>query len=174
MTKKRLGAALLLLGFLGGSSRAEDLVIGMSAAFKGPSKGLGIELYRGAPIFYSLGNFYFQAETIRQIPQEIYRNCEIASLSPSDFFKKVMGRMFEQDVFWEAIVPRMSFQDGRLLELTLYPVDLARQRPPTERGTPALARGARATEILQRQAELATTFGTEIQIAEGLGKVRLP
>src|SRR5260370_35206126 len=27
---------------------AEDIVIGMSAAFKGPSKGLGIELYRGA------------------------------------------------------------------------------------------------------------------------------
>jgi ABC-type branched-subunit amino acid transport system substrate-binding protein len=27
---------------------AEDIIIGMSAAFKGPSKGLGIELYRGA------------------------------------------------------------------------------------------------------------------------------
>jgi ABC-type branched-subunit amino acid transport system substrate-binding protein len=41
----------LSLGLLPGSARAEDLVIGMSAAFRGPSKGLGIELYRGATAY---------------------------------------------------------------------------------------------------------------------------
>ena len=30
------------------AARAEDIVLGMSAAFKGPSRGLGIELYRGS------------------------------------------------------------------------------------------------------------------------------
>src|SRR5438874_1802790 len=30
------------------NARGEDIVIGMSAAFSGPSKGLGIELYRGS------------------------------------------------------------------------------------------------------------------------------
>jgi branched-chain amino acid transport system substrate-binding protein len=30
------------------SARADDIVLGMSAAFTGPSKGLGIELYRGS------------------------------------------------------------------------------------------------------------------------------
>lgn len=30
------------------TARAEDIVLGMSAAFTGPSKGLGIELYRGS------------------------------------------------------------------------------------------------------------------------------
>jgi ABC-type branched-subunit amino acid transport system substrate-binding protein len=33
---------------LPGPGRADDLVIGMSAAFSGPSRGLGIELYRGS------------------------------------------------------------------------------------------------------------------------------
>jgi branched-chain amino acid transport system substrate-binding protein len=48
------GFAFVLLALLGaaalpGAARAEDdLVIGMSAAFTGPSRGLGIELYRGA------------------------------------------------------------------------------------------------------------------------------
>src|SRR5918999_2960069 len=37
-----------LLLFLPGRLFAEDIVVGMSAAFTGPSKGLGIELYRGA------------------------------------------------------------------------------------------------------------------------------
>src|SRR5712691_8558612 len=48
---------LLLLGLwlsllLPGASRAEDIVLGMSAAFKGPSRGLGIELYRGSMAYF--------------------------------------------------------------------------------------------------------------------------
>jgi ABC-type branched-subunit amino acid transport system substrate-binding protein len=45
-----LSFALVLACFLTGpaSGRAEDLVLGMSAAFTGPSRGLGIELYRGS------------------------------------------------------------------------------------------------------------------------------
>lgn len=31
---------------------AEDIVLGMSAAFRGPSKGLGIELYRGSAAYF--------------------------------------------------------------------------------------------------------------------------
>jgi ABC-type branched-subunit amino acid transport system substrate-binding protein len=42
---------LLLLLFLPGKLVAEDIVIGMSAAFSGPSKGLGIELYRGSTAY---------------------------------------------------------------------------------------------------------------------------
>lgn len=41
----------VLLLFLPGRLLAEDIVIGMSAAFSGPSKGLGIELYRGSTAY---------------------------------------------------------------------------------------------------------------------------
>ena len=34
------------------SARAEDIVLGMSAAFTGPSQGLGIELYRGSMAYF--------------------------------------------------------------------------------------------------------------------------
>jgi len=42
---------LILLLFLPERLLAEDIVIGMSAAFSGPSKGLGIELYRGSTAY---------------------------------------------------------------------------------------------------------------------------
>jgi ABC-type branched-subunit amino acid transport system substrate-binding protein len=35
-----------------GSAQADDIVLGMSAAFKGPSRGLGIELYRGSMAYF--------------------------------------------------------------------------------------------------------------------------
>jgi len=140
----------------------------------GPHVLRGIELYKGRPIFYSLGNFFFEAETIEQIPDEIYQNCGIVSLSPSNFFHKVMGRMFEQDVFWEGIVPRLSFDNGRFTEAVLYPVDLRRHDPPTQRGAPALARGAVAARILERQAALAREFGTQIEVTgKGIGRIQL-
>lgn len=41
-------AALLTLLLPAPARAADDIVVGMSAAFKGPSRGLGIEMYRGA------------------------------------------------------------------------------------------------------------------------------
>lgn len=145
-----------------------DLFIG-----HGPHVLRGVEIYRGKPIFYSLGNLLFQAETIRQIPAEIYRNCGISSLSPSDFFAKVMGRMFEEAVFWESIVPRVTFRAGICVGIDLYPVDLRWKLPPSRRGTPELATGETARSILERLAELSRPYGTRIEMREGVGSVVL-
>ena len=51
---------LLLLGGLAllrpSSGRAEEIVLGMSGAFSGPSRGLGIELYRGSMAYFEQVN----------------------------------------------------------------------------------------------------------------------
>src|ERR1022692_4688933 len=46
------GWGLLLSMFFPGALRADDIVLGMSAAFKGPSRGLSIELYRGSIAYF--------------------------------------------------------------------------------------------------------------------------
>ncbi|HUE90158.1 MAG TPA: CapA family protein [Vicinamibacterales bacterium] len=144
----------------------------------GPHVIRPLEMYRGMPIFYSLGNLYFQAETISQIPQEIYDNCGITSLSPSAFFEDVMPRNFDApgtraDEIWEAIVPHMRFSGGRLETLALHPVHLFRDLPPTQRGTPGLASGEIAERILARQQKLSAPWGTTITIRNGIAEVRL-
>lgn len=144
----------------------------------GPHVIRPLEMYRGFPIFYSLGNLYFQAETIWQIPKEIYDNCELEALAPSGFFQKVMPRSFdapgrEADAIWEAIVPSMRFRDGRLVALTLYPVDLSRALPPTQRGTAGLASGEVAERILVRQQKLSAAFGTKLNLRSGVAEVQL-
>jgi len=144
----------------------------------GPHVIRGLEMYRGSPIFYSLGNLYFQAETLWQVPQEIYENCELAAMAPSGFFQKVMPRSFdapgrEADAIWEAIVPSLRLRDGRLEALTLHPIDLFRSLPPSQRGTPGLASAAVATRILERQQELSRPLGTTMVIADGVANVRV-
>ncbi len=137
-----------------------------------------LELYRGLPIFYSLGNLYFQAETIWQIPQEIYDNCELGNLSPSGFFQKVMPRSFDApgkdaDAIWEAIVPSMRVRDGRLEALSVLPVDLFRALPPTQRGTAGLASGEVAERILARLQKLSAPAGTVLTVRNGVAEVKL-
>jgi poly-gamma-glutamate capsule biosynthesis protein CapA/YwtB (metallophosphatase superfamily) len=144
----------------------------------GPHVIRALEIYRGFPIFYSLGNLYFQAETIWQIPQEIYENCELKPLSPAGFFEKVMPRSFDApgtdaNAIWEAIVPSMRFRDGRLEALTLYPIDLFRTLPPTQRGTAGLASGAVAERILSRQQKLSAAYGTVMTFVNGVSEVKL-
>jgi poly-gamma-glutamate capsule biosynthesis protein CapA/YwtB (metallophosphatase superfamily) len=144
----------------------------------GPHVIRPLEMYRGFPIFYSLGNLYFQAETIWQIPQEIYDNCELDLPSPSGFFQKVMPRNFDApgrdaDAIWEAIVPSMRFQDSRLQTLTVYPIDLFRALPATQRGTAGLASGEVAERILARQQKLSSAFGTRLTVRDGFAEVQL-
>jgi ABC-type branched-subunit amino acid transport system substrate-binding protein len=55
----RIRAWLILSGLsfmLPSGGRAEEIVVGMSAAFTGPSKGLGIELYRGSMAYFAQVN----------------------------------------------------------------------------------------------------------------------
>jgi poly-gamma-glutamate capsule biosynthesis protein CapA/YwtB (metallophosphatase superfamily) len=143
----------------------------------GPHVLRPIEMYRGLPIFYSLGNLYFQAETLWQIPQEIYDTCELAGSSPASFFEKVMPRGFDApgtdaDVIWEAVVPHIRYTGGRLESLTLHPVDLFRSLPPTQRGTAGLATGVVAERILSRQQKLSASWGTTMTIRDGVAEVR--
>ncbi len=48
---KTIGFAVIIFVAGGSAVWAQDIVLGTSAAFKGPSKGLGIELYRGAKAY---------------------------------------------------------------------------------------------------------------------------
>lgn len=52
MSHRLLGAVLAVLLYLPLQAGAEEIVIGMSAAFRGPSRGLGIELYRGSMAYF--------------------------------------------------------------------------------------------------------------------------
>lgn len=139
----------------------------------GPHVIRGIEIYKGKPIFYCLGNFVFQYETIYPIPAEALAGSGLdpQSLDPSPFFKKINYPTERR--FWESIVPRVVFEGDRVASIEIFPVTQGFGEPIHERGLPLLAKGEAATSILQRLAELSKPFGTEVEIAEGVGRVRL-
>lgn len=137
----------------------------------GPHVLRGIEIYKAKPIFYSLGNFIFEAEGMRQIPQEIYDTCAISSEDPSDFFDRAM-KGFSEEVFWESVIAETIFKNGELSELRLYPVDLQSGLPRAERGTPIRANPEKSRTVLERLAKLSQVFGTKLVQDGDVGVIR--
>ena len=50
---------------------------GTTFVVHGPHQLRGIEMYKGKPIFYSLGNFVFQNETIDPMPSDHYEQFDL-------------------------------------------------------------------------------------------------
>jgi poly-gamma-glutamate capsule biosynthesis protein CapA/YwtB (metallophosphatase superfamily) len=97
----------------------------------------GIEIYRGHPVFFDLGNFIFQTAT-------------------EDGF-------YDADV-WQSVVAECRFDRGRFREMILTPVQLNARgiggsRDLVTRGRPSIARGAAAAAILDRLEGLSQPYG---------------
>ena len=143
----------------------------------GPHYLRGIEIYKGKPVFYSLGNFIMQNETVPWIPHEAYRNFGLgAEHTPGDYFSDRSDngtRGFPADpVFWQAVLPVCTYKARVLQEVRLYPVDLGFGRAIPQRGRPMLAEGKVAQAILGWLRELSEPFGTEIAIDGDIGLIR--
>jgi len=140
----------------------------------GPHKSLGVEVYQGRPLFYSLGGLVFQNETVRWLPDFAYGRFDMAGeATPADFFDRREGAHPREPVWWENTIARVRFQGRKLAEIVLYPLDQGFGRPRPQRGRPMLARGEHATRILQRIQRLSVPYGTRMDIVDGTGVVRL-
>jgi len=172
-------------------SFARDCVDAGADAFLGHGPHLlrGIELYEGAPIFYSLGDFAMQNETIGRLPADIYERYDLDphTAEPAELYDARVYRepcddaddgngnidggraerigFLADDGFWEGVLPVCRFDDG-LAGIDLHPLDLGADRPRPGRGWPRAATGEHAAGILEGLAELSEPYGTEIAVEE--------
>lgn len=136
-----------------------DVVVG-----HGPHVTLGAEIHRGRPIFYSLGNFVFQNDTVEQFPAESYRRFGLGhEATPADFLdarthQDRRGFPSEPE-FWQGCLAKVSFEGGDLARLEVHPVDMGHGTRRAERGRPVLAAGECADRTLERFARLSARHG---------------
>ena len=151
-----------------------DIVVG-----HGPHLLRGLEFYKGKPIFYSLGNFIFQYETLERFAADDYDTMKrdltwTPGQVTADIHQNLERSFPADDRYWETVLPLCEFEGDRLREIALYPLTLGFRQPVWERGIPRLASGAQAEGTLQRFAALSEPFGTHVEIANGVGHVHIP
>ncbi|MCX6656711.1 MAG: CapA family protein [Candidatus Bathyarchaeota archaeon] len=146
----------------------------------------GIEIREGRPIFYGLGNFIFQNETVQKMPADFYERYKLDPYSGmvSDAFdarQKASPRpgypeqkwFTEDEKYWMSVVPWMKFEGGRLKEMRLYPVELGQHRSRSQRGRPMMVGVEIGERILGKIVDLSKPYGTKITVRDGVGFLEL-
>ncbi len=141
----------------------------------GPHVLRGIEMRKGRPIFYSLGNFIFHNETVPDLPDDFYAKYGLSMTDGvADAIDKRSAtntRGFAANPWaWKSVIARWEMDGEQTTALELIPVELGYGEHRGRRGTPILSKDP---AILPHLAELSTPFGTTIDIADGIGRVRL-
>ncbi|MGA2563680.1 MAG: CapA family protein [Steroidobacteraceae bacterium] len=121
----------------------------------------GVEIYRGRPIFYDLGNFIYNVP-----PTLTY---------------------IDEPMNWESVVAEVRFQGKALRSITLRPIvmnnigdgepdmhnGLTNNEFLDTRGLPSPISGARAAYILERLAELSKPFATRFEMRGDVAQIKL-
>ena len=130
----------------------------------GPHLLRPIEIYNGRPIFYSLGDFVLQLYNIEFAPDELYSQYGLTTRDTvHDLLKKrskdfTIGLMTDKRMF-TTVIPYWEMEDGRLTQLTLYPVLLSMDGNKSEIGLPRLCTDP---ELLSDFIERCKRYGTEM------------
>jgi len=137
----------------------------------------GIEIYDDVPIFYGLGNFLAQNETVTRFPPDFYNRFdldEMKSLPAEAFDERLLDddqNPVRGDEYWETILPICEFKNENIISITLYPVDLGMNKNRPHRGVPFIASGEKAEKIIRRVDRLSAQYGTSISFEDGKGVV---
>jgi poly-gamma-glutamate capsule biosynthesis protein CapA/YwtB (metallophosphatase superfamily) len=119
----------------------------------GPHVLNGIEIYKGKPIFYSLGSLFFPFGQRRT-------------------FTTAAGEtLIIPDESFETVVPVTTYEHGRVTEIRLYPMQIDTSAGPGG-GSPFPASPEEGRRILERLKTLSIPFGTVVRIDRGVGIIR--
>jgi poly-gamma-glutamate synthesis protein (capsule biosynthesis protein) len=131
-----------------------DLFVG-----HGPHQLRGVEIYKGHAIFYSLANFAVMQPLPKINPKPLV-------LPP--------GSIFTRRAFFESVLATGRYEHGRLVEVRLYPFELAATDEPETHGLPQAVTPAAGRAILERMQALSQALGTSMRLEDGAGVVRIP
>ena len=136
----------------------------------------GIEVYKGKPIFYGLGDFIMD-DLRTPVGMDMYESNGLnpikdtdADVTAKEMSSGYVGTPgFESPIFYESVIAQCEFKGNRVSEIRLYPVELNQKDRFANRGIPSVVKGKRAEEILKRLAVMSEPFGTVISIQNGIG-----
>jgi poly-gamma-glutamate capsule biosynthesis protein CapA/YwtB (metallophosphatase superfamily) len=143
----------------------------------GPHRLRGVEIYKGRPIFYSLGNLFFQNDAVQALPADFYEQLGLGpEATPADAFdaRDATGRGYAAtQANFESVLSRVQFHDGYLASVVFYPLTLGFGQPRSRRGRPAIASPADGRRIIDELARLSRPYGTNIEYRDGVGVLEI-
>lgn len=138
----------------------------------GPHVLRGIEIYKGKPVFYGMGEFFYQWQ---HMDASLMSGSWEATGNNDDAFSDVAARVSSswRPINFQSMIAVSEYDGGQLKEIKLYPTHGAWDGPISQLGMPRMAPPDMAQEILQRLRALSNPFGTVVSIEDNVGVIRV-
>lgn len=127
-----------------------------------------VELYRGRPICYGVGNAAFSdiqeplhEAMARFAAPRVAAGIDPAAATDADLNAAALAPYFDDDRYYEGALVRLA-ADGRAWRTSLIPMDLRRGDGLTRRGIPRPAEPEHAAAMFKRLSEMSAPFGTAV------------
>ncbi len=124
----------------------------------------GIEIHKGRPVFYGLGDFVFQPHLVPAVPQEAYEMRGLPDDADMDDFRATYG-VPDRPAF-EGVGAVVTVSGSGISAIRLLPVDLRFDADDATLGTPKLANRALGRRIISAIAAQSRQFGTQVRYDE--------
>jgi poly-gamma-glutamate synthesis protein (capsule biosynthesis protein) len=146
----------------------------------GPHRLAPVELHRGYPIFYGLGNFIWSdmQEPLQRYFYERSRDVigrsfpDPSRVTDADLQEALNSDSFGDEAYFRAALATTVLRDGAVSEIRIRPVDVGYGMPLTRAGIPRVAPPEVAEQILQNLASMSAPLGTAVSAEDGIGVIR--
>jgi poly-gamma-glutamate synthesis protein (capsule biosynthesis protein) len=149
---------------------------------------LPVEIYKGKPILYGLGNFFAHSEFNGRVPADSYESWghDPDRMPEHNPAADPLHPGLDSPLWWSSVLWEVTMDRHEVSELRLYPVNLGRNpaargtitRPvgsgkhPKTDGRPYLADEAAGAVILNRIRDISKPLGTTMTIEGNVGVIR--
>ncbi len=150
---------------------------------------LGIEIYKGKPIFYGLGSSFWESQWISDVPADSFESYNV-DMDNLTAVNAAAGNLHPEgsDAWGWSAVYQCKYVDKKLTEIVLHPIemgyDFTGEKPVRNRvigkgdmkyldGSPRLATGANGVAILKKLQAVNTERGTNMEIKDGVGIIKV-
>lgn len=135
-----------------------------------------IEIYKGKPIFYSLGDFIYQGMRVKELPADfmIKYGIDINSTAYEGLMARSkggkIGLQTERKNFL-TVLPKIEFEGDKMISLSMLPIVAGFNKEGKMDGLPYVAKGKEAEEIFEVLDRLSAPYGTKLELVNGLIKI---
>lgn len=134
----------------------------------------GIEIYKGKPIFYSLGNFIFQNEYVKLLPPDFMEKHHFpdnytASEGIAARSAGARGVSMHGDLNnFRSVIPYFEMEDDRCVKIEMLPISLGHEMPMNFKNIPYCADEKETGEILLYLQRVSRQYGTKFTLKDGI------
>ncbi len=131
-----------------------------------------IEMYKGKPIFHSLGDFAFQNGSVEILPPDFKEQYKVPITATAEEALNARSKggkvgLHTDIANYLSVIPYFEVEDGTVKNIRLTPIELGFEMDDEIKGLPHIADAATSEKICNQLNKISAEYGTKLSLENG-------